>query len=70
MTDPARDTRAMWLRTKFTLGVVGVVGECTALLGGTAIGADPGAIIATATGIATITGITAYAQGKSDRGGS
>ena len=64
-----RDTRPMWLRTKFTLGAVGVVGECLCLLGGSAIGADPGAIIATATGIAAITGITTFAQGRSDEKG-
>ena len=62
-----RDERPLYLRTKFMLGTIGVVGEVATLLGGTAIGADPGAIIATATGIAAITGVTTYMQGRSDQ---
>ena len=64
-----RDTRPLWLRTKFMLGSIGAVAEVIALLGGTALNADSGAIIATATGIAAITGVATVMQGRADEKG-
>ncbi len=68
MTD--RDTRPLYLRTKFTLGAIGAFLDVFTLVVGTWMKADSGAIIATVSGITAICSVTTIMQGRSDAKGA
>jgi len=70
MTD--RDERPLWLRTKFTLGAIGMV--CILLgvwIGWGAGKLDSNSLAAAFIGISALGSVTTYMQGRSDekRGG-
>ena len=65
-----RDTRPLNQRTKFMLGAIGAFLNVFALVIGTWMKADSGAIIATVSGITAVCGVTTIMQGRSDPRGA
>ncbi len=66
-----RDTRALWLRTKFMLGAIGIL----AILLGLGIGAlagklDSNSLAAAFIGISALGSVTNYMQGRADEKGA
>ena len=67
MADQTRDTRPLWLRTKFMLGCIGMVAVTLCV----AIGAlmdvlDSNSLAASALAIGGLGSVTTWAQGRSD----